>query len=48
MFEIREPSKSLDVIWAEGSIYIIGFERGLREWGRFLKDGGYLGVTHLS
>ena len=26
-----------DVIWAEGSIYNIGFERGLREWRQYLK-----------
>mgnify|MGYP003100098741 CR=1 FL=1 len=25
-----------DVIWAEGSIYNIGFERGLREWRQYL------------
>ena len=28
-----------DVIWAEGSIYNIGFERGLREWRQYLKPG---------
>lgn len=39
-----EP-ESLDLIWAEGSIYNIGFERGLREWRNFLKSGAYLAVS---
>lgn len=36
---------SLDLIWSEGAIYNIGFERGLSEWGRLLKAGGYIAVT---
>ncbi len=39
-----EPG-SLDLIWCEGAIYNIGFERGLGEWRRFLKPGGYVAVT---
>jgi len=39
------PDESLDIIWAEGSIWVIGFERGLREWRRFLKPKGFL-VVH--
>src|SRR4030042_2146034 len=39
------PDGSFDVIWAEGSIGAIGFERGLKEWWRFLKAGGFL-VVH--
>lgn len=35
-------------IWAEGSIYIAGFEQGLLEWKRLLRPGGYMAVTHLS
>ena len=37
--------EELDLIWSEGSIYNIGFERGLREWRRFLKIGGYIAIT---
>ena len=37
--------ESFDTIWSEGSIYAIGFERGLREWRRFLKPGGFM-VVH--
>ncbi|MGD9931992.1 MAG: class I SAM-dependent methyltransferase [Mangrovibacterium sp.] len=38
----------LDLIWSEGAIYNIGFERGLNEWRRYLKPGGYLAVTEAS
>lgn len=39
---------SLDLIWSEGAIYNIGFERGLQEWRRFLKPGGYIAVSEAS
>jgi SAM-dependent methyltransferase len=47
MFELDfvEP---FDPIWSEGAIYIIGFERGLRQWRRLLKPGGFVAVTELS
>jgi len=41
-------NEELDLIWAEGSIYNIGFERGLKEWKAFLKKGGYIAVTEAS
>lgn len=40
--------EELDLIWSEGAIYNIGFERGLIEWKEFLKKGGYLAVTEVS
>jgi len=45
LFEIYFPDESFDVIWAEGSISLIGFERGLEEWKRLLKTNGFL-VVH--
>ncbi len=39
---------AFDLIWSEGAIYNIGFERGLIEWRKFLKNGGYLAVTEAS
>lgn len=37
--------EEFDLIWSEGAIYNIGFERGLNEWRKFLKQGGYIAVT---
>ena len=37
--------EELDLIWSEGAIYNIGFERGINEWRKFLKQGGYIAVT---
>lgn len=39
------PKESFDIIWAEGSIYAVGFERGLKEWRPLIKDHGFL-VVH--
>jgi len=38
----------LDLIWSEGAIYNIGFERGLTEWREFLKPGGFVAVSEAS
>lgn len=40
--------EEFDLIWSEGAIYNIGFERGLNEWKRFLKKGGYIAVSEAS
>jgi ubiquinone/menaquinone biosynthesis C-methylase UbiE len=48
MFELDFEPGSFDVLWSEGAVFIIGFEKGLREWQPFLKKGGYLAVTELS
>ena len=37
-----------DLIWAEGSIFIMGYEKGLQYWHQFLKPGGYVAVTDCS
>jgi SAM-dependent methyltransferase len=39
---------SLDLIWSEGAIYHIGFERGLAKWREYLKPGGFLAVSEAS
>lgn len=41
-------NEELDLIWSEGAIYNIGFERGLNEWRKYLKTGGYLAVSESS
>ena len=45
MFDMNFPDESFDIVWAEGSIYAIGFTRGLREWKRLLKPSGSM-VVH--
>lgn len=40
--------EELDLIWSEGAIYNIGFKRGINEWRKFLKPGGYIAVTEAS
>jgi len=45
LFDMDFPDGSFDVIWAEGSVSIIGFKRGLQEWKRLLKPDGFL-VVH--
>lgn len=40
--------EELDLIWSEGAIYNIGFEKGLNYWRKFLKKGGYVAVSEAS
>ncbi|MEY3401837.1 MAG: hypothetical protein RLZZ86_1452 [Cyanobacteriota bacterium] len=37
-----------DVIWSEGAIYNIGFEKGVTNWNRYLKVGGILVVSEIT
>ena len=39
---------SFDVIWSEGAIYNIGFEKGLSLWKKYLKDNGFIAVSEIS
>ncbi|MBN1222842.1 MAG: class I SAM-dependent methyltransferase [Candidatus Aminicenantes bacterium] len=48
MFAMNFPRESFDIIWAEGAIYIIGFERGLWEWKKFIKPRGFLVVHEMA
>lgn len=41
-----EP-ESFDIIWAEGALYLMGFENGLKKCRGFLKKGGHIAVTEL-
>lgn len=40
--------EAFDVIWSEGAIYNIGFERGVKAWHRYLKVGGLLVVSEIT
>jgi SAM-dependent methyltransferase len=45
LFDIDFPAGSFDIIWSEGSIHIIGFERGSTQWRHMISPGGFL-VVH--
>jgi len=36
------PAESFDIIWAEGSIFVLGFRKSLEKWGEFLKPNGFI------
>jgi ubiquinone/menaquinone biosynthesis C-methylase UbiE len=48
MHDLRYPDGSFDVLWAEGAIFIIGFDTGLAQWKRLLKSGGFMAVSELT
>ena len=48
MDDLPFPKGTFDLIWSEGAIYNIGFERGLREWREYLKPGAYIAVSEAS
>lgn len=39
--------ESFDLLWSEGSIFIIGLEQGLKDFRAYLKPGGYLAFTEM-
>jgi len=45
MTDLPFPAGSFDLIWAEGSIFIMGVEQGLRSWKKFLAPQGLLAFT---
>ena len=48
MTEMDFQEEYFDIIWAEGSIFIIGFEQGLKEFKKFIKPNGYLAVHEMA
>jgi SAM-dependent methyltransferase len=47
MLDMDIADESYDVIWAEGSMHVLGFERALAEWRRFIRPGGFLVVHEM-
>jgi len=47
MLDMDFPDESFDILWSEASIWVIGFERGLGEWRRFLSPSGFLVVHEM-
>lgn len=48
MTELPFADNEFDVLWAEGSVYNMGFESGVRAWRRFLKPGGMLVLSEIT
>ena len=48
MEDLPFNAEQFDIIWAEGSIYNMGFDKGTKKWRDYLKTGGYLAVTEIS
>jgi SAM-dependent methyltransferase len=48
MLALPFARSAFNVIWSEGSIFIMGFEKGLLAWKPFLKPGGYLVVSEMA
>ncbi|PVX24071.1 MAG: SAM-dependent methyltransferase [Candidatus Bathyarchaeum sp.] len=48
MFNLTYEDGCFDLIWSEGAIFVIGFEKGLREWKRLLAPSGYVAVSEMS
>jgi SAM-dependent methyltransferase len=42
------PAGSVDLLWSEGALYLLGFEAGLRLWRPLLAPGGCLVASECS
>jgi len=47
MAAMNFESHWFDIIWAEGSIFIVGLENGLTLWKKYLKAGGMMALTDV-
>ncbi|WP_019275185.1 MerR family transcriptional regulator [Vibrio coralliilyticus] len=47
MTDMPFEAAQFDVIWSEGSAYIMGVENALKSWKAYLKPSGYLVVSDL-
>ena len=48
MEDLDEQPGSVDMIWIEGAIFIVGFADGLRLWRPLLRDGGLLVASEAT
>lgn len=48
MSVLPDKKGSIDLIWAEGAIYAIGFDAGLRSWHPLLSERGMVACSELS
>lgn len=48
MDRLTFDENSFDVIWSEGAVYNIGFEKGLCLWRKYLKENGYIALSEIT
>ena len=48
MRDLDFANEEFDIVFAESSVEVIGFRKGLAEWKRLLKPNGYLIVSDIS
>lgn len=48
MNDIPATFREIDLLWAEGSAYSIGFGNALKRWAPSIAAGGFLAVSELS
>ena len=48
MDELDFDAETFDIIWSEGAIYNIGFTKGIQDWKRYLKSGGFLVASEIT
>jgi SAM-dependent methyltransferase len=48
MARLPFDDESIDLLWSEGAIFVLGFERGLATWRSLLKPRGVLVVSEAA
>ncbi|MEM9775651.1 MAG: class I SAM-dependent methyltransferase [Chloroflexota bacterium] len=48
MADLPFEENEFDLIWSEGAIYSIGFQKGVTDWKRHLKPGGLLVASEIT
>lgn len=48
MDDLTFENNEFDIIWCEGAIFVMGFEKGLDYWKHFLKEGGFMALTEAA
>ena len=48
MGALTDPPDSVDLIWCEGAIFILGFAEGLKRWRPLLRDGGLVVASEAT
>jgi ubiquinone/menaquinone biosynthesis C-methylase UbiE len=47
MSSLKYADASFDLIWSEGSCFILGFQKAIASWRRLLRPNGYIVISDL-